>query len=65
MLRAAKVSGHLLLRDSSDPLVKTSVPQLKVGQWIVEDVVKQGEEKIDFERVLGYHQHNRAGLGSI
>ena len=27
--------------------------------------MKQGEEKIDFERILGYHQHNRAGLGSI
>ena len=28
-------------------------------------MVKQGEDKIDFERILGYHQHNRAGLGSI
>ena len=65
VLKAAKISGHLLLRDSSDPLVNTSVPQLKVGQWIVEDVVRQGEDKIYFEKVLGYHQHNRAGLGSI
>ena len=28
-------------------------------------VVKQGEDKIEFEKVLGYHQHNRAGLGFI
>ena len=48
-----------------DPLVNTSVPHLKVGEWKVEDVVKQGEDKIEFEKVLGYHQHNRAGLGSI
>ena len=41
------------------------VPHLKVGEWKVEDVVKQGEDKIEFEKVLGYHQHNRAGLGSI
>ena len=48
-----------------DPLVNTSVPHLKVGEWKVEDVVKQGEDKIEFEKVLGYHQNNRAGLGSI
>ena len=65
ILKAAKVSGHLLLRDSSDPLVNTSVPHLKVGEWKVEDVVKQGVDKIEFEKVLGYYQHNRAGLGSI
>ena len=48
-----------------DPLVNISVPHLKVGEWKVEDVVKQGEDKIEFEKVLGYHQHNHAGLGSI
>ena len=63
ILKAAKVSGNLLLRDSSDPLVNTSVPHLKVGEWKVEDVVKQGEDKIEFEKVLGYHQHNHVGLG--
>ena len=65
ILKSAKVSGHLLLRDSTDPLVNSSVPKLKVGRWIVEDAVRQGEEKIEFERVLGYHQLNRAGLGSV
>ena len=65
ILKAAKVSVHLLLRDSLDPLVNISVPHLKVGEWKVEDVVKQGEDKIEFEKVLGYHQHNHAGLGSI
>ena len=43
----------------------TSVPHLKVGERKVEDVVKQGEDKIEFEKVLGYHQHNHAGLGFI
>ena len=54
ILKAAKVSGHLLLTDSLDPIVNTSVPNLKVGEWKVEDVVKQGEDKIEFEKVLGY-----------
>ena len=38
---------------------------LKVGEWKVEDVVKQGQHKIEFEKLLGYHQRNCAGLGSI
>ena len=66
ILKAAKVSSYLRLRDStdsSDPLVNTSVPHLK--EWKVEDVVKQGEDKIEFEKVLGYHQNNHAGLGFI
>ena len=46
ILKVAKVSGHLLLRDSLDPLVNTSIPHLKVGDWKVEDVVKQGEDKM-------------------
>ena len=36
-----------------------------MGEWKVEDVVKQGEDRIEFEKVLGYQQHNRAGLGFI
>ena len=31
ILKAAKVSGHLLLRDSFDPVVNTSVPHLKTN----------------------------------
>ena len=31
----------------------------------LKDVVKQREDKIEFEKVLGYYQHNCAGLGSI
>ena len=53
VLRAAKVSGHLLLRDSTDPLVNSSVPHLKVGEWMVEDAGKKGESEINFQRVIG------------
>ena len=42
---------------------------MKCWQAFKEEVVKQGEDKIEFEKVLGYHQHNhqhnRAGSGSI
>ena len=65
VLKSAKVSGHLLLRDSVDPAVAGNLPHLKVGKWSVKDAVIQGEEKLHFEQILGYHQTNKAGFGSI
>ena len=60
ILKAAKVSGHLLLRDSLEHLVNTSVPHLKVGEWKVEGVVKQREDKIEFENPRFCHALSHA-----
>ena len=38
-LKASKISGHLLLRNSKAPLVSSSVAKLKTGTWKVEDAV--------------------------
>ena len=65
VLKSAKVSGHLLLRDSVDPAVSSNVPVLKAGAWSVSEAVVEAERKLDFKKVLGYHQTNRAGLGSF
>ena len=37
------------------------------NSWPIQiyEVKKQGEDKIEFEKVLGYHQHNHAGLDFI
>ena len=40
VMNAAKISGDLLLRDSSDPVVAGNCPTLKTGKWSVEDAVK-------------------------
>ena len=63
--KAAKVSGHLLLPDSSDKYVSKSNIELKAGNWSVSQNVKEAEEILDFKKVLGYHQTNRAGFGSL
>ena len=65
VLKAAKVSGHLLLRDSADEYVSGADIELKSGKWNVSDNVKEAEEILDFKRILGYHQTNRAGFGSV
>ena len=38
-LKASKISVHLLLRNSQDPLISSCVPKLQTGAWKVEDTV--------------------------
>ena len=45
-LKASKISGHLLLRNSQDPLVSSCVPKLQTGTWKVEDAVLSCENDI-------------------
>ena len=35
ILQFAKISSHLLLRDSQDPLISNCIPQLRTGSWHV------------------------------
>ena len=65
VLKAAKVSGHLLLRESADEFVASCNPALKSGFWNVADAVVTAESRLEFQKLLGYHQTNRAGFGSF
>ena len=65
VLKTAKVSGHLLLRESSDEFVSSCNPTLKSGFWNVAEAVITAESKLEFQKLLGYHQTNRAGFGSF
>ena len=62
-LKASKISGHLLLRNSKDPLVSSCVPKLQTGTWKVEDAVLSCENDIKISQVCGNGHHNRHGLG--
>ena len=63
VLKAAKISGHLLLRDSSDPIVANNCPNLRSGNWSVEDTVNVVESEMTFREIMGSHQKGRSGLG--
>ena len=65
ILKAQKVSGHLQLRDSTDPLISSSVPVLKAGNFVVEDAVKDAESVLKFNLIRGNTQTNKAGLGNV
>ena len=62
-LKASKISGHLLLRSSQDPLVSGCIPKLQAGTWKVEDAVSSCENDIKINQVCGNSHHNRHGLG--
>ena len=46
VLKSAKMSGHLLYRDSREPLVVNCIPQLKTGSWHVEEAVATTEKDV-------------------
>ena len=62
-LKASKISEHLLLRNSQDPLVSSCVPKLQTGTWKVEDAVLSCENDIKISQVCGNGHHNKHGLG--
>ena len=63
ILKSCKISGHLLLRDSKDPLVAASNPVLQSGgSWKVKDAVRSAESELAFQTIRGPPQFGRAGL---
>ena len=65
VMKSSKVSGFLLLRDSADEAISSSNFSLETGSWDVAEAVTAAESRLEFQKVLGYHQTNRAGFGSI
>ena len=64
VMKAAKISGYLFLRDSSDPvIVADNCPTLKTEKWSVEDAVKVVESELAFRNIMGMHQQGCGGLG--
>ena len=64
ILKSTKVSGHLLLRESADKPISKSASWLKCRFWDVAEAVVDAESRLEFQKVVGYHQTSRAGFGS-
>ena len=65
ILKSTKVNGHLLLKESADKQISGSASQLKCGFWGVAEAVVDAESRLEFQKVIGYHQTSRAGFGSF
>ena len=55
----------MLLRESADKQISESASQLKCGFWDVAEAVVDDESRLEFQKVIGYHQTSRAGFGSF
>ena len=63
VFKSTKANAFLQLRDSKDPLVSSCSSLFCGYTWKVEEAVEKAEQRIQFNRVLGYVQNDRAGLG--
>ena len=64
ILRSSKISGHLLLRDSEDPLVSSANPKIKVGLWNPEKATSIAEAELNFNQIRGPLNQGRCGVGT-
>ena len=65
ILKSSKISGHLLLRDSKDPLVSSVSPSLKSGHWKATSATQITEAELNFCQIRGLLDLGRSSLGSI
>ena len=65
ILKSSKISGHLLLQDSKDPLVSSVSPSLKSGHWKATSATQITEAELNFRKIRGPLHLRRSGLGSI
>ena len=65
ILKSSKISGHLLLRDSKDPLVSSVSPSLKSGHWKATSATQITEAELNFCKIRGPLHLGRSGLGNV
>ena len=65
VLRSSKISGHLLLRDSSDPIISSSNVKLNAGRWQPNASTTIAEAELNFQKIRGPIVFGRSGLGVV
>ena len=64
VVKSSKLTGHLLHRDSQDPLIVSPCLKHKSGQWDAESSAKISEAESTYRKICGPVQVGRSGLGS-
>ena len=63
VLKASKISGHLLLQESKDPLISDCVPNLNSGSWNAKTAVSMTERDVHLKSNISNANYNCSGLG--
>ena len=65
ILNSSKLSVQLLLRDSFNSNVSSANIGITAGKSNASEAVEDAVSRLEFEKILAYHQNNQAGHGSI
>ena len=65
ILKSSKISGHLLVRGSKDPLVSTVPPNLKSGHWKATSALQITEAEPHFCKIRGPLHLGRSNFGML
>ena len=65
ILKSSKISGHLLLQDSKDPLVSSVSPSLKSGHWKATSATQITEGELNFCKIRVPLHLDRSVLGNV
>ena len=63
--KSAKLNGQLLLKESRDYFVQSAFVSLNAKKWVATDVVANRLTRLDFKKIMDYHQSHKAGFGAI
>ena len=63
--KSAKLNGQLLLKESRDSFVQSAFVSLNAKKWVATDVVANRLTRLDFKKIMDYHQSHKAGFGAI
>ena len=62
--KVAKARVFLMMRDSSDPVIRTAQPEISSGKkWEVANGVEEAESRLRLKEVVGAVQQDRCGIG--
>ena len=64
-MKSPKISGELLLCESSHPFVVSASVCMNAGNWIASDAIANTEARLEFKKIMGYHLSHKTGLGSF
>ena len=65
ILKSSKISGHLLLWVTKDPLISSVSPSLKNGHWKATSATQINEAVLSFCKTRGPLHLGRSGLGNV
>ena len=60
--KISKDSGKLLFCESRDPFLASAMVSENTINWVASDAVTNTKGRLEFKKIMGYHQHHLFAL---